>query len=149
MKNVKISSHQKRTALFWAFTQRVVVIPCRNFGTTYRSHLQGPRIFDSCPLKMEQTGCPETSVRNYHYTLRNSPEVHGSYLFRGGSLKFCSLHKAVLKPMATKVRVVYSKNAAFISIFNESWFPKKNILRFPLSLSYLLLKAQVVMGCVF
>ena len=28
-----------RTALFWAVTQRVVVIPYRRFGTTYRSRL--------------------------------------------------------------------------------------------------------------
>jgi len=30
-----------RTALFWAVTQRVSAIPCRRFGTNYRSHLQG------------------------------------------------------------------------------------------------------------
>jgi hypothetical protein len=30
-----------RTALFWAITQRIVVISCRRFGTTCRSHLQG------------------------------------------------------------------------------------------------------------
>ena len=29
-----------RTALFWAITQRVVVIPYQRFGTAYRSHLQ-------------------------------------------------------------------------------------------------------------
>ena len=28
----------------------------------------------SWPLGMGSTGCPETSVRNYHYTLRNSSE---------------------------------------------------------------------------
>jgi hypothetical protein len=28
----------------------------------------------SCPLKMGPIGCPETSVRNYHYYLRNNPE---------------------------------------------------------------------------
>jgi len=33
-----------RTALFWAVTQRVVVIPYRCFGASYRSHLQGLRI---------------------------------------------------------------------------------------------------------
>ena len=27
-----------------------------------------------CPFKMGPIGCPETSVRNYHYTLRNNPE---------------------------------------------------------------------------
>jgi hypothetical protein len=40
----------------------------RRFGITYRSHLQ-----DSCNwvLKMKQVGCAETSVMNYHWTLRN------------------------------------------------------------------------------
>jgi hypothetical protein len=32
-----------RSALFWDVAQRTVVIPYRRFGTTYRSHLQGPR----------------------------------------------------------------------------------------------------------
>ena len=31
-------------------------------------------------------GCPETSVRKYHYTLRNIPEKNRSLLLRGGSL---------------------------------------------------------------
>ena len=31
-----------RTSLFWAITQRVVVIPYRRFRTTYWSHLQCP-----------------------------------------------------------------------------------------------------------
>ena len=30
-----------RTVFFWAITQRVVVIPYRRFGTTYRTDLQG------------------------------------------------------------------------------------------------------------
>ena len=50
-----------RTAMFWAKTQRVVVM--------------GPIV------------CLETSVRNDHYTLRNSPEEHSYHLLRGGSLK--------------------------------------------------------------
>jgi len=33
-----------RTALFWAITQRVVVIYYRRFGTTYRSYLLGSTI---------------------------------------------------------------------------------------------------------
>jgi hypothetical protein len=32
-------------------------------------------------------GFPETSVQNYHYTLRNIPEERRSHLHRGGSLK--------------------------------------------------------------
>jgi hypothetical protein len=30
-----------RSALFWDITRRSVVIVCRRFGTTYRSHLLG------------------------------------------------------------------------------------------------------------
>ena len=41
------SAKWMRTALFWAITQRVVVISYRRFGTTYRSHLQGSRIHNS------------------------------------------------------------------------------------------------------
>ena len=37
---------QSRAWLFWVITQRVVVIPYRRFGTTYRSHLRGSRIQD-------------------------------------------------------------------------------------------------------
>jgi len=84
---VKISL-RTRTVLFWAITQRVVAIPYRRFRTTYRSHLQGPRNqLDSWPLKMEPIGCLETSVINYHYSLRNNPEERSSYILRGGSLK--------------------------------------------------------------
>jgi hypothetical protein len=72
------------TALFWAVTQRVVVISNRRFGTTCRSHLQEPRIR---PLKMGPIGCPETSVRHHHYSLRNIPEKRSSHWLRGGSLK--------------------------------------------------------------
>jgi hypothetical protein len=38
-------------------------------------------------LKMEPIGCPETSVINYHYSLRNDPEERSSHLLRDGSLK--------------------------------------------------------------
>jgi len=34
--------------------------------------------FTSWPLKMGPKGCPETSVRNYHYSLRNNPEERSS-----------------------------------------------------------------------
>jgi hypothetical protein len=33
----------------------------------------------SCPLKMGPIGCLETSVRNYHYLLRNNPEERRSH----------------------------------------------------------------------
>jgi hypothetical protein len=37
-------------------------------------------------------GYPETSVRNYHYSLRNDPEERGFHLLRGGSPKSRILH---------------------------------------------------------
>jgi len=40
---------------------------------------------DSWPLKMGTTGCPETSVRNYHHLLRNNPEERSFHLLRCGS----------------------------------------------------------------
>jgi hypothetical protein len=33
------------------------------------------------------TGCPETSVRNYHYSLRKSPQESSSHLLPGRSFK--------------------------------------------------------------
>ena len=62
-----------RTALFWAISQRLVVISYRRFGTTY--------------MRFGPIGCPETWTRNYHYSLRNIPEERSSHLLRGGSLK--------------------------------------------------------------
>jgi hypothetical protein len=38
-------------------------------------------------MKMGSIVCTETSVRNYHYSLRNTPEEHRPHPFRGGSLK--------------------------------------------------------------
>jgi len=47
-------------------------------------------------LQMGQIGCPETSVRNYHYPLRNNPEER-SYIFGDGSPKSCMkrLHRTL------------------------------------------------------
>jgi hypothetical protein len=36
---------------------------------------------------MGPTGCPETSVKDYHTTLRNTPEERSFDLHPGGSLK--------------------------------------------------------------
>jgi hypothetical protein len=43
-------------------------VECRRFGTTYRSRLQGSKSLHF--LTLGQIRCPETSVRNYHSTLR-------------------------------------------------------------------------------
>jgi hypothetical protein len=56
----------------------IVVIPYRNFGTTYRPHPQG---------SLKDFLSIWTSVRIYHYTLRNITEECRSHLFLGGNLK--------------------------------------------------------------
>jgi len=56
---------------------------------TFRYKLSAPnsRFRQSRHLKMGPMVCPKTSVRNYHYSLRNSPEERSSALLRGRSLK--------------------------------------------------------------
>jgi len=68
-------------------TQRKMVVSYRRFGTTCRHIFQGPssprrkisRVsnlpsWTAGPLKMAPIGCPKTSVRNYHSTLRKFPK---------------------------------------------------------------------------
>jgi hypothetical protein len=52
-------------------TKLYAVILYRHFGKIYPSHLT---------LKMGLLGCPETSVRYYHYTLRNISEERKSHV---------------------------------------------------------------------
>ena len=53
-----------RTAFFWFITQRVVAINYWRFGTPFGPIFRGQ---ESGPIS-----CPETSVRNYDYSLRNN-----------------------------------------------------------------------------
>ena len=76
------TSHFVRTALFWAVTQRVLVIHC-DVSEQPIGH-----IFRGKESKTGPTGRPETSeVRNYHSTFNNNPEERGFHTLRGGSLK--------------------------------------------------------------
>ena len=54
---------------------------CGNFLPTLRDNLS----VSSSTVKTLETGrigCPETSARNYHYSLRNKPEEHSSILIK-------------------------------------------------------------------
>ena len=89
-----ISIHQRvglRTAPFGVARQGMVVTSYRRFGTTYWFHPQESRIQKiSCILNPQKTGTtdwPETSARNYHYSLRNNPEKRRYHLICGGSMK--------------------------------------------------------------
>jgi hypothetical protein len=51
---------------------------------TFRYNVSVPssRLFlDSLPLQMGPISCPETSVRNYNYSLRNNPDKGSSHLY--------------------------------------------------------------------
>jgi hypothetical protein len=56
---------QMSTVLFWNIMKPIMLIHCRvseqPIGSTF---------------KIEPLGCPEMSVRNYHYTMRINPEEH-------------------------------------------------------------------------
>jgi hypothetical protein len=57
------------------------------FGFLYQK--DKPSVILSCwtsqALKMEPIFCPETSAKDYHSTMHNTPEEHRSYKYRGKS----------------------------------------------------------------
>jgi len=137
----KVTEHKKlfsfsiqllRTVDFWVITQRVVVISYRRFGVTYRSHPQGSRIQrikNSWTLRMGPIGCPETSVRNYLYSLRNNPEERSSQLLRHGSLKSRLIQllsktlfilRQIRRGIITNAHRCSLKYQLFLSDFNET-----------------------------
>jgi hypothetical protein len=65
-------------ALLGYYVASCVVILYRRFGRAYRSHLQRLR---SLPLNLGPIRCPETSVKDYRSTLRNTPEERRSDLY--------------------------------------------------------------------
>jgi len=60
-----------------------------NSFSTFRGNKSAPpsRQKNSWPLKIWPIGCPETSVKNYHYTLCNIPGECSSYVLHSGSLE--------------------------------------------------------------
>jgi len=64
----------QRTAPLWAITQRVVTITYWRFGTTYRFHLQEM----AHDVRIDRLSI--SVGKNYHYSLRNSPEERSSRL---------------------------------------------------------------------
>jgi hypothetical protein len=73
----------------------------------------------SWTLKMEPIGCLETSVQNYHTTLRNTPEERIPHLHRGGrmqsrSLPFCKIPS--LDHILNQKSPVESRLFSFLSI---------------------------------
>jgi hypothetical protein len=85
---------QMLSALFWDFTQRLVVVLYRRFETTYRYHLQASRSprrklssWASWVLNMGPICCTETSVGNCDSALLNIPEQRRYLLCVGSNRK--------------------------------------------------------------
>jgi hypothetical protein len=53
----------------------------------FRDNLSAPSSRFKVPLEIGPLSCPETSVRNYYYSLINSPEENSSHLLGGGRLR--------------------------------------------------------------
>jgi len=53
-----------------------------NLLPTFRDYISVPSsmVKNSWPLKIGPTGFPETSARNYYYSLRNKPEERSSQI---------------------------------------------------------------------
>ena len=89
------------TAFFWVNTQRVVV--------------------DSWPLKM---GCPETLVRDYHYSLRNKPEEHSSILFIT-----CKTVFKIPPPPHTHTHIYISAILETAFFHKRQWLCTRNVMQ--------------------
>jgi hypothetical protein len=57
-----------------------------NSKPTFRDNLSVPNLILRF-LKVGHVDCPQTSVSNYHYSLRNNPKERSSHLLRGRSPK--------------------------------------------------------------
>jgi hypothetical protein len=66
---------------------------------------------------MGPTGCPETSLRNYHYSLHNNPEKRCFHLLRGGSLKSSNIS------VSSSARGTASDLGSTLFGFQVNWLP--------------------------
>jgi len=69
---------------------------------------------------MVPIGCPETSARNYDYTLRNIPAERSSYPLRGTSLKSRTVLECLDHTKMGYVADVSRGRAAFIFSFGRN-----------------------------
>jgi hypothetical protein len=75
----------------------------------------GPILGDSRTLRMGPIGCPETSVINYHYSLRNNPEERCFQLLCGWSLKLRTLN-GVHIGISVYIFNIWKKRTDFVEI---------------------------------
>jgi hypothetical protein len=100
------------SALFCDVTQRGVVVIYRRFRTTFLSYLQRWR---SPRPKMGPIVCPETSVQNYHSTLRNIPE---------------ELKMSFFTPISDINRALNLQSSSCVSLHGHQCFHYNNFVEF-------------------
>lgn len=74
-----MSDFRREVRIFWVATQCIVLTHYRWFQDNLSvpsSRVENPRRQDPC--NKGPIGCPETLVRNYHYTPHSNPEEHRS-----------------------------------------------------------------------
>jgi len=96
---------------------------------------------------MGPIGCPKTSVKNYHYTLRQITEERGYDLLRGGSLKShklivfitdmkvftaryeLSFNKTVYASISHIYSLVFKGSREIIAVYSDNQSKSTNTLR--------------------
>jgi hypothetical protein len=97
-----------------AHTKAEKLIP---FRTIYWSTFKGQNPFlDSLPLKMGPSCCLKMIVKNYNYSLCNSPEESSSHLLRARSLYHAEKLRLSRGKIGSYIHLVQVKNVFHCSI---------------------------------
>jgi hypothetical protein len=70
-------------------------------------------------MNMRPTGCPETSVRNYYYSLRNNPEERSSVLNAGTSAIAVCVQVGTVKGHSVYCKELGLTAAVYLESVNE------------------------------
>ena len=95
-----------------------------NFSQTFRDNLFVPSPSLKVLLKIGPISCPETSVRNYPYSLSYSPEQRSSHLVCCGSMRsrICYLlHSRKYSEFRVRVNLVIGSYSQYMDSWNLSW----------------------------
>jgi len=113
------------TALFWAITQRVVVIPYRRFGVTYRSLLCVGNLNSCTVLKTAFTVRIYSIMHQYSTSDTASITLTGKYSWiynhpsRFWRWAFCHLFG-----VANEMKSTYTRKSRLNVTFHTKWHPR-------------------------
>jgi len=92
---------------------------------TFRNNLSVPTSRAIGP--MGPIGCSDTSVMNYHHSLRNNPDGRSSHLLRGGSLKSPTIYNIHFPHF---LQCIFTPNWEWCNEWNEVWKSRRTTLQF-------------------